>query len=394
MTAVDDIGRETTSKVQFTPGIPMPQQADAVGGIVAHATTDRTPTWVIQGGVDDYHPTVDFECALVPVDDTPVYENCGSPPESSFTQPTDLPNGNYRLYSRARSGNQVTSPDITSFSVADWAPTYTATTSTTQAGAHPDLDFAITSNAGQLRSIDMLLPKGLIGSLNSFAKCPFEKIHTAYDCPANTQVGTVKTLIKIVGLSIRAVGEVYLTEPQYPGDAAGLTIYVHTALPEYYENVVIPLRLQLVNNSQYLRTFSDSIPVSTPYHVADEAYTANFFVKTFELHLDGSAGSPFPLLTNPSSCAAGNWDVDLGDTVDQHVAAPAPHQATGCETVPFDPTFAQDFTNPVAAQGTGVRAVVSAPEGNSSLDSIKVLEPPILTPNFPAFGTADDSARR
>ena len=34
--------------------------------------------------------------------------------------------------------------------------------------------------------------------------------------------------------------------------------------------------------------------------------------------------------------------------------------------------------------------MISAPNGNSSLDSIKVLEPSILTPNFPAFGNADD----
>ena len=81
---------------------------------------------------------------------------------------------------------------------------------------------------------------------------------------------------------------------------AGLTIFVQSPLPEDYDSVVIPLRLQLVNNSQYLRTFSDSIPITTKYfNEGPEPVDVNFYVKTFDLHLNGSAGSPFPLLTNP-----------------------------------------------------------------------------------------------
>jgi hypothetical protein len=37
-----------------------------------------------------------------------------------------------------------------------------------------------------------------------------------------------------------------------------------------------------------------------------------------------------------------------------------------------------------------VHAVIDVPQGHSSLDSILVLEPPILKPNFPSFGNADD----
>jgi hypothetical protein len=393
VTATDDAGNVGTASTTFTSNIPLPRGPSALGGPGNFATTDRTPTFPLHllGGPDTLHPTAVWECAIAPAGTTdPAYQPCGAQPSSSYTSPTDLPNGNWALYTRASTSDQVGNVGITPFSVTDWAPTYTTSTSTQQASAHPSFDIDITPNAGQLRSVDILLPKGLIGSLNSFDECPLDKVATAFDCPPSSQIGTVATRISITGVTVPALGEVYLTEPQQPGDAAGLTIYVHTALSHIYENVVIPLRLQLVDNSQYLRTFSDSIPISTPYHAGGIVYDANFYVNDFAMHLTGEAGSPFPLLTNPSSCAAGNWQVDLGDTEDNHVAATAPYQATGCETVPFAPTFTQTFSNPTAGQETGVHATITVPDGNSTLDAIHVAEPPLLAPSYPSFGQPVD----
>ena len=50
----------------------------------------------------------------------------------------------------------------------------------------------------------------------------------------------------------------------------------------------------------------------------------------------------------------------------------------------------QDLSNPVAAGLTGVAATVTTEPGDSSIKTLKVVEPPSLAPNFPAFGEVED----
>ena len=98
---------------------------------------------------------------------------------------------------------------------------------------------------------------------------------------------------------------------------------MQSPLPDNFDNVVIPLRLRLTNNSQQMRVTSDTIPVTTKYFSEDGTLNANFYVQDFAMHLNGSTGSPFPLLTNPSSCAAGGFSTIFGDTQANKTAAAA-----------------------------------------------------------------------
>src|SRR4029078_12300583 len=104
-----------------------------------------TPSLTMQGGTNRARPAVDYECDLVLEGEETDFKPCGASPESEFTAPESLPNGDYMFYMRSRVGDVISNVNAQSFTITDWTPTYTASTSTQQAAAHPDLDLQIAS---------------------------------------------------------------------------------------------------------------------------------------------------------------------------------------------------------------------------------------------------------
>src|SRR6202007_3291069 len=71
------------------------------------------------------------------------------------------------------------------------------TSSTSQAGAHPDLTLAFALNrealgdpVGQLRRATLTLPPGLLGNAQAMASCDTEAFQE-YRCPTDSQVGVL-----------------------------------------------------------------------------------------------------------------------------------------------------------------------------------------------------------
>jgi hypothetical protein len=361
--------------------------------------TDRTPSFKLDQPEPNW-PDQQFECAFGVKGATPDWKPCGSqgnlPP---FAVTTPLADGKYTLSTRTRSGVIYSEPSLMSFTVGSWSAVYTATTTTQQAGAHPALDVDITpTGAGQLHAVDMTLPKGLIGSLNSFPKCPEANVPTG-SCPAATKVGAVDVKYTVHGgINLqRTPGDVYFTGPQVPGDTAGLVINVFG--PVGYSDVIIPLRIQLLNNSQNMRVFSDSIPTDVGKGVDYPGEFIKYWLIDFKMHINGSTGSPFPLLTNPSSCAASQFTGSFGDTEGTKTTpATIPYQATGCSTLGLDPTFGQAFSNLAASPSgsetlSGVIASLGLPADNSSIRRITVREPSVFLPNFQGLAGGADQCK-
>ncbi|MBJ7353265.1 MAG: hypothetical protein JHC98_00430 [Thermoleophilaceae bacterium] len=388
--ATDANGQIGTDSVYFIPGQRRPM-APAVDDYVGQGRlTDRTPVFKLVYGDAQLYPDATFDCSLVREGTAPEWAPCGTAtnlPDYVVTDP--LADGDWTFSTRATAGPRVSFASAMDFSVGPWSVAYSMSTSTQQAGAHPDLDVDIDPDAaGQLKAVDLTLPKGLIGSLNSFAKCG--DIVTAV-CPEDTKIGTVDVDYQIGGLSglKRTPGDVYLTDPQEASDVAGMVIRVYSPVKPFAD-VIIPLRMQLINNAQQMRVFSDSIPTVVGDIYDPEKFT-QFWVNDFKMHVAGSAGSPFPLLTNPSRCAPGEFSANFGDTEgnrtpDQTIA----YQATGCDALPFEPTITQEFPNTVAGGTTGIITDVTLPEGNSTISTITVNEPKVFGANYASFGNAED----
>lgn len=393
--AEDANGLVGTALVDFTVG-PRPPYSPGIpdnDDVSEGRLTDRTPTIGLYDRDGGRWPNQLWECSLEPKTVTAQWKPCGSPSDIHPYEVTDpLADGEWRFQVRSTSGSIVGTPTTMDFSVGDWDATYAINASTTQAGAHPDIDVDITPNkAGQFRTIDMTLPKGMIGSLNSFPQCPRANVATA-DCDAATKIGSVVTDVQITGLSsLRPLdGDVFLTEPQVDGDIAGMVINVYSPVSPFADTI-IPLRMQLINNAQTMRIFSDSIPTRVGDIYDPEKFT-NFWVNDFQMHINGSAGSPYPLLTNPTRCTpAGQFDGTFGDTTGQKSPSrPIAFQPADCASLPFAPTITQTLTSPIAGTLTGVIADIDLPPGNSAMRLARVTEPPSIATNLDAFGRVDD----
>jgi hypothetical protein len=96
--------------------------------------------------------------------------------------------------------------------------TFTTTTSSAQAGGHPDLaaSFATSTEAlgnptGQIKNASVLLPPGVLGSTQGLERCP-TKVMQAMNCPATSQIGSLYiSYVSCRGISIP------LTENVEPG---------------------------------------------------------------------------------------------------------------------------------------------------------------------------------
>lgn len=387
--ATDANGQVGVDSVYFTAGVRAPFSPSVENYIGFGRITNRLPKFELTYG-DTLYPNATIACSLTPEGAPTDFKPCGTGsnlPDYQVTTP--LSDGEWVFRAQATEGPRVGNASAMEFTVGNWNAVYTATTTTQKAGAHPDLEVVIDpTEAGQLRSVDVRLPKGLIGSLNSFPKC--DDIVKAI-CPANTKVGDVMVDYQIGGLQRLkpTPGDVYLTGPQDGSDAAGMVIRVFGPVAPFAD-VIIPLHIQLTNNAQEMRVYSDTIPTLVG-NINDPTEFTEFWVNEFTMNVYGSQGSPFPLLTNPSSCAAGQFSAVFGDTeLNKTPVATIPYQATDCASLPFNPTISQSFSSLTAGTLTGISADVTIPTNSSSFRALRVTEPAALGPNFPSFGAATD----
>lgn len=392
VTTTDEESREGTASVIFRTGKRDPFRVDVEDGPISAVTNDRTPSFELSFFEDPLYTDIEYRCAFVPAGSTarPWIPCTGG----RHTSPETLTYGEWTFIAQSVSGDRQSFESSYSFEVAPWNPSYSATTSTTAAGAHPDLDVNIDVPSGQLRKVDMLMPKGLIGSLNSFEECAADVIVNPRNCPAGSKIGTVSTLITLQGLNLaRLPGTVYLTAPQVAGDAAGIVIIIPKPVGGYAD-VVIPMRLQLVNNSGNMRVFSDSIPTEVERF---EYGMYDYYVHNFKMHLNGSQGSPFPLLSNPTSCTSSQFSTVIGALDGEEAPAQTvPFATTDCDQLTFAPQFKQTFGNLEAShadglpQYTDVVADLTLPSGSAAPASFVVREPSLLSPNYGSFGEQVD----
>ncbi len=119
-------------------------------------------------------------------------------------------------------------------------------------------------------------------------------------------------------------------------------------------------------------------------------------MKRIELDIDGSIGteSGFPLLENSRVCApdgvevlfqgyefnsynepAYPWTLHLGSGNGKEVSDSTPYQSTGCENLPFTPTFGFSRDTSGAGQAPAITTSISQTDDQATIKEVKVLLP-------------------
>jgi hypothetical protein len=251
-----------------------------------------------------------------------------------------------------------------------------AATSTSQAGAHPDVTNMFILNtskvntpAGNLRDVKFDLPPGLVGNTVGMPRCPAALVTGGgfAKCPRDTIVGTAIITVKLGPNKVSAPTQVYNIAPS-PGEPAAFE----------YAAAIIPVRLDtsvLSDGNYAVRVTAADISEILPV-------TANS-VTIWGIPADhegpgplneGEVGGPFtggtrvPLLSNPTQCAepltatlsADEWGAPgIFDSESVSMGTP-----TGCGVLPFSGSMSMLPDTLEAGEPAGYSLDLHVPQTN------------------------------
>jgi len=263
---------------------------------------------------------------------------------------------------------------------------------TAVAGQHPDVTIAFTLNheevggfhvaRARVQELSTFLPPGLIGNPNRAAQCSTGQFEATGNCPLDSQIGIVKTLLN--------EQSEYLYEPLYnlvpPHDNAiarlgfpaavfpvFLDVHVRTA-SDYgvtvtthdspgldpilgAEAIVWGVPADPVHDPQRLNTIEARIGCQVACLAPLEGYAGEF--------RHSGIFPPVPFLSNPTACQ--EQKVDLRATTYQlpgqvfNISAPLP-DVVGCESLGFQPAFALEPSSHRAGAPTGLETTLEIPQ--------------------------------
>ncbi len=272
-----------------------------------------------------------------------------------------------------------------------------ASPASTQAGANSDfnLHMEFTDATDDVRNLRISLPPGQVGDPNATPKCTLDQFNGA-GCPANTQVGTVSTTLNIIGVVPQTVNGGLFNLPPQPGEPARFGIILNALpvnVPVLGDVVLPPIKLQSgveLRSDFGLDTIINEIPNTATVLVAIEL---PIDITAMDVSLYGD--SPVAFSRNPTSCGEKTTNFSATSYTGTTTTTPATGQAsyttTGCESVPFSPTFSATAGGPgQTAQGqlTTVSTAIDQDPGEAGLKDAVVLTPADFGPNLPAL---DDS---
>jgi hypothetical protein len=262
---------------------------------------------------------------------------------------------------------------------------FSFTASSNQAGAHADLttSFAFVNSEegnahGNLRNVEVELPPGFAGYPPSVATCTQAQLLTASEtdqfavqCPADSQIGTIETVLKVEpGEPARVLNPVYNMVPG-PGQTA---VFGFNTLGIVTSNIVFSVR----PGDFGLSTFNANVPGSAeidavsltvwgvPGDPVHDEHRGQICINGVCQYGGLSASTnPAPFLSNPTNCTAEPLKARLRVEAWQ-IQPPQEAEATvgpfeGCEDLGFDPALALNPESHAPVSPTGYTVDLTVP---------------------------------
>jgi hypothetical protein len=296
--------------------------------------------------------------------------NCGTYTTTSQLTPWSAPD----------SGPPATPSDsfqISSGCVSGFSPSFTAGTTNTHAGAYTPfvLSFSRTDTDQELSQLSVTLPPGLLAKVAGVARCSDAQLTaTAANpsgaseqanpgCPAASQIGSVQAGAGPGPSPFFTSGKAYLTGP-YKNAPYGLAVVVPAlAGPFDLGNVVVRSALRIDPTDGHVTAESDPLPTilkGIPLRVRRVDVTLDRPSFTF----------------NPTSCAPMAINATLSSTAGLSASPSARFQASGCQELPFKPSFkASTQGHTSKANGASLTVTVAQKPGEADIKKVNVALP-------------------
>ena len=260
-----------------------------------------------------------------------------------------------------------------------FAPLVSGSETTTQAGASPGLTVTLTRPDRQqlIKNTVVHMPGGLLGKLPGVPQCGLPQA-AGGTCPAETRIGTTLAHVGAGGAVAAFPGAVYLTAPPSPGDLAGLSIVIPTAVGSLdFGKVVQQAGIRLrpgdfgldVTTTDFPR-FQSGIPV---------------LLRDIALTIDRAG-----FLRNPTSCAAKSFGATFNGFEGSTATAGSGYQATGCDKLAFRPALATKVGDSSQNKKGGhpqFSTVLTVPATDAANKKVTVTLPKDFSVNLAALGT-------
>jgi hypothetical protein len=257
-----------------------------------------------------------------------------------------------------------------------FAPSYTAKTDSTKAGAYSPFRVHIGRPDGQqeLKVVNVTLPKGLTGKLDGVPYCSEAAIAAASaasgtaekansSCPAASQIGVTSTEAGSGSAPFKIAGKAFLAGPYKGAPLSLVVITPGVAGPYDIGTVVVRVALNVNPSTAQINAVSDSIP-----HVFGGV---KLDLRSIDVDIDRSQ-----FMRNPTNCEVGatSGTINGGGSNPANPASfssygvSAPFQASECNKLAFKPKlFTRLFGPTKRAKNPRLRAILEAREGDANV---------------------------
>jgi hypothetical protein len=267
---------------------------------------------------------------------------------------------------------------VTSFSVAP---------SSTQAGGHPNLvvdtSLASNPNTDDIKSLNVVLPQGLVGDPRSAGRCS-QSAFLGDACPADSKVGITTVTATVLGLPQDSAGDVYSLTP-LGSEPARLGILVRpTLLGSPLQKLFLQSPVTVGPDTNFgLSTTFDNLP----------RQVSGMDIRTdrLKLTLFGQVAHG-PFISNPTYChaAIANTKITSYDAPGSSSAS-SQFTPTGCDRLVFAPQLVGSVVTTAGAtpgKPVGVQTTIVLPAGQANLRTAVVRLPRTLSSNTAVLNKA------
>ncbi len=284
---------------------------------------------------------------------------------------TKAPSGKFTLSSVPGGGSCPQTLAQRSF-----APSYTAATDSTKAGAYSPFRVHIGRPDGQqeVKLVNVTLPKGLTGNLSGIPYCSDAALTAAAassgkaeqaspSCSSASRIGSTSTTSGTGANPIQLPGTAYLAGPYQGAPLSFAVVTPAVSGPFDLGTVVVRVALNVNPETAQINAVSDAIP--------DVYGGVKLDLRSIDVNVDRNK-----FMLNPTSCAAqatsGTINGAGGDASNpvawSAYAVSAPFQASQCNKLGFKPKLHTRLYGPTArAKNPRIRAILEARKGDANV---------------------------
>jgi uncharacterized membrane protein len=272
-----------------------------------------------------------------------------------------------------------------------FSPNFSATFSTTDAAANPDVGITVTrpDYTQQLRQFDLHLPPGLVANTVLTPRCS-QANAIAGTCGASSKAGTVSTKIGTGSDQLAMSGTLFNVVPDASEPARLAAVFAVQVGPYNLGKLSLPVSTEIVSGAQ-----ASDLSINT--HTTIPKWYEGVPVRIRELKINilgktdpqltpGNPNDDVAFMINPSQCTLHTLTAEMTSTTGTAATGAEPFTTTNCANAPYNPAMTAALSTTQRGKPVGIDLGFQFSGNSSSTKKIVTTFPHGMAIN-PGLGT-------